>query len=172
MPYIKRDIDFVYFRLDLADVRPDLLEPLVRHAEDSGIVLSTFGEMGAHSAMAIAQLHDLALTVHGGPKWTPSWTIDEYMKRFGNFDLVHTAWFEGRYVGYTYLYEDPDVQGRLNQCMTGVRPEMRRRGIGMALKSVGLIEAKRAGYNHVVTGCHQDNLAIINLNMKFGFQDF
>jgi L-amino acid N-acyltransferase YncA len=102
---------------------------------------------------------------------TPQWTLEEYLKRFDRWEAVFIAKHGPTYVGYTYLTERECAAGTLNQCMTGVRPEYRRCGIGTALKARGIRYAQEQGFSTIVTRIRADNKASIAMNQKMGFRE-
>jgi GNAT superfamily N-acetyltransferase len=102
---------------------------------------------------------------------TPQWTLEEYLRRFDHWEAVFIAMNASTYVGYTYLIEGKDAPRVLFQCMTGVRPEYRRRGIGTALKVRGITYAHQRGALAIITRVNASNHASVALNHKLGFRE-
>jgi ribosomal protein S18 acetylase RimI-like enzyme len=53
---------------------------------------------------------------------------------------------------------------------TAILPEFQRQGWGTVLKAWEIAYARRNMYKLMVTGCRKSNTAMINLNLRFGFQ--
>jgi GNAT superfamily N-acetyltransferase len=116
------------------------------------------------------RIYALAKTVHRGA----TWSLDEYLERFRQPgcrpEAVFIAIAEGLYVGYSQLGGPHEAGDSLNQSMTGVRPEFRRRGIARALKLKGIEYALQEGYAGIVTNCAATNAPMLALNAGLGFR--
>jgi RimJ/RimL family protein N-acetyltransferase len=73
------------------------------------------------------------------------------------------------YVGYACL--DPRSSGAvsLRQSWTGVRPSHRGRGIGTALKALGIEYAQAHGYQRIETEARVTNVASMRMSLKVGY---
>jgi GNAT superfamily N-acetyltransferase len=152
--------------LDVGTADANSMNQALEQVTAQGIHLATLAEEQQRSPDCLQHLYALARVVHRNP----TWTLDEYLQRFDSPHAVFIARCGDLYVGYTYLVRDEQQPDRLRQCMTGVRPEWRRRGIATALKARGLEYARQNGYRFILTSNHAANTAILALNAKLGFQ--
>jgi ribosomal protein S18 acetylase RimI-like enzyme len=82
---------------------------------------------------------------------------------------------DGTIVGCSAFLRDTDFDieprpGCLHIMTTGVLPEFRRRGYGEKQKQWQIEFAKQQGFNVIVTNTRASNIAMIELNLKVGFQ--
>ena len=158
--------DTVEMHLDVTSFDLCFGERLTQRVTTPRVTITTLAEEQSHDPEALANLYALALLVHRNPQWT----LEEYLRRFDRWEAVFIAKHGSKYVGYTYLTERECVAGNLNQCMTGVRPEYRRRGIGTALKVRGIKYAQEQAFSTIVTRISADNEASLAMNRKMGFR--
>ncbi|MBC8134546.1 MAG: GNAT family N-acetyltransferase [Fibrella sp.] len=101
--------------------------------------------------------------------------MDEFMKRFdsprflpdANILAVDEA--TGEYVGVTMLWGSA-ANNDLHTGMTGVLESHRKRGIATALKIHALTYAKKHGADAVWTSNEVDNVGMLGINFRFGFE--
>lgn len=132
-----------------------------------GITITTLAQEHQQDPEALAKLYSLARAVHDSPQWTQ----EEYLRRFDRWEAVFIARTALTYVGYTYLTEQKDTPEMLYQCMTGVRPEYRRRGVGTTLKVRGIRYAYERGFRAIITRVRASNQASLAMNQKLGFRE-
>jgi ribosomal-protein-alanine N-acetyltransferase len=82
---------------------------------------------------------------------------------------------DGTIVGCSAFLRDTDFDieprpGCLHIMTTGVLPEFRRRGYGEKQKRWQIEFAKQQGFQVIVTNTRASNVAMIELNLKMGFQ--
>lgn len=77
---------------------------------------------------------------------------------------------DGRWLGMSNLHESLEDKSFIWQGFTGVRPEARGRGIGMALKLRTVRHAQRLGVGHIKTWNDQSNLPMLAINEAMGFE--
>ena len=159
--------DMIEMHLDVTSVDPYDGERLTQRVTTPRVAITTLAEERSRDPEALANLYALALVVHRSPQWT----LEEYLERFDRWEAVFIAKHGSTYVGYTYLTERECAAGALNQCMTGVRPEYRRCGIGTALKARGIRYAQEQGFRTILTRIRADNEASIAMNQKMGFRE-
>jgi len=75
-----------------------------------------------------------------------------------------------RWIGYTVLDPARSSTMRLRQSWTGVLPAYQRRGIGTALKVLGVGYARRHGYAFIDTALRTSNIASQALSRRVGFR--
>lgn len=96
--------------------------------------------------------------------------VDRTLKSPGaNPGSVFIAKEGDRYVGLSELFRDTAIPGTLTTGFTGVRRELRGRGIAFALKLRALDWAKRNGYREVRTWNSTLNAPMLGINVKLGF---
>ena len=76
------------------------------------------------------------------------------------------------YVGLTGLSVEPADTTCLNQDLTGVRREYRRRGISTALKIHAIEYAQKNGFRQIITRNMSINTAMLTINQMLGFRHF
>jgi RimJ/RimL family protein N-acetyltransferase len=152
--------------LDVTTLDTAAWAPALERAAAQGIVLTTLAEEEKRDSGCLQELYSLARVVHQ----SPTWTLEEYLQRFDDREAVFIAKHGARYVGYSYLVRNTEHPDRLNQSMTGVRPEWRRRGIATALKVCGVTFARQNGCTTIVTQVAHTNTASLALNARFGFR--
>lgn len=73
------------------------------------------------------------------------------------------------YIGLSHaLKRDEGVS--LYQALTGVKPQFRRLGLGLAMKLKVIAYAKKAGYAHIIAENDAKNLPMLAMNEKLGYQ--
>jgi len=126
--------------------RPDLLE-------------------GAY-AVAVATYPDFALPEPIAPDPFDEWAAEEGRLPEGSF----VALAGNEVVGYSGLVPREPTPEVVEQGLTAVRREWRRRGVATALKRAVLAWAAGAGFREVVTWTQAGNEAMIALNESLGFR--
>ncbi len=64
---------------------------------------------------------------------------------------------------------NPPLPGSLYIVSTGIRPDLRGKGLGEWLKRWEIKHARDNGFTRIVTNCRASNTPIIRLNEKVGF---
>lgn len=77
---------------------------------------------------------------------------------------------DGRWLGMSNLHESLEDKSFIWQGFTGVRPEARGKGIGMALKLRTVRHAQRLGVGHIKTWNDQSNRPMLAINEAMGFE--
>lgn len=80
------------------------------------------------------------------------------------------AFQDGEIRGLTTLTVRKDASGRLNTVLTAVDPSVRGRGLSLALKLEHARRAREAGWREILTQNMDENVAILSVNRKMGFQ--
>ena len=103
-------------------------------------------------------------------------TLEEFISEQEEPEAMPGAYFIAKqgseYIGLSYLRPraaDPNCiePNIVQQCLTGVLPEYRRRGIATALKVKTISYAREHGFRRIFT--NSDNPAMKVLNAKLGF---
>src|SRR5262245_21805482 len=165
-----------WFALALAEADAGVLTSAVNRAAASGVsIVAVSPGQGADSGFwtSIAELHDAARDGWpdpdpGGPVTT---TEPSALRSWARASHDSTAAFfvaqrDGHLVGYSLLRRS--TAGTAQFAATGVRPEVRGRGIGSALRAHCLLTARAAGYTTVRSASGSD--ALIRINERFGFE--
>jgi ribosomal protein S18 acetylase RimI-like enzyme len=82
----------------------------------------------------------------------------------------------GQTIGYCAFLNECDIEpyNKMDDVLyiisTAILPEFQRQGWGTVLKAWEIAYARRNMYKLMVTGCRKSNTAMINLNLRFGFQ--
>lgn len=69
----------------------------------------------------------------------------------------------------TELWCDLTNLERLNVGLTGTRRAYRRRGLGLALKLRGIVDAQSCGIREIWTNNASNNVPMLSLNDRLGF---
>jgi GNAT superfamily N-acetyltransferase len=104
---------------------------------------------------------------HTGDMSFEQWRAIELDRPTRRRDLLFVAVVDGEPVGYVSM--DDYGRGGHNG-LTAVRRAWRRRGIATALKRMQIAAAKRAGFERLITGSEERNLAMRTLNAKLGYR--
>lgn len=157
--------DLVELHLGLEHVDLTSFCPVVESVTARGVSITTLAEEYDRDPEALHKLYALALVVHQ----SPTWTHEQYLQRFDDWNTVFIARSGSTYIGYSYLCRDEHHPERLHQSMTGVRPDCRRQGIATALKARGIAHARARGFKTIVTRIRKENQASLAMNRKMGF---
>lgn len=101
---------------------------------------------------------------------SPSAERDEMVWRLENMPdaVVHYAEEDDRLIGFKIAYATRSR--RLYSWLGGVLPDYRRRGVGKALMEFQHAWAKERGYLNVETGTIRNNVPMMMLNLRCGFE--
>lgn len=98
---------------------------------------------------------------------------DWLAETFGHPQLTHEGSFAvvsaGEPVAHALLHIAPATNQAANE-MTGTHRDHRRRGLARLAKLASIEWAKSQGYEQIVTGCDQDNAAMLHLNRSLGYR--
>src|SRR5258708_1505114 len=161
------DPQLVEYHLDLDHADLGFFRPTADAVAARGVSIFTLAEDCSRDPDAVRKLFGLAQVVHANP----TWTLEEYLQRFDDWNAVFIARTGTTYIGYSYLSHHEQHLGCLHQCMTGVRPEFRRQGIATALKARGIEYARKNGFQTIVTRIGESNQASLAMNRKRGFAE-
>lgn len=75
----------------------------------------------------------------------------------------------GEVVALSELWRDSADPQRLNIGLTGTRRAWRRRGLGLALKLRGMVQAQQQGIREIWTNNASNNVPMLSLNERLGF---
>lgn len=75
----------------------------------------------------------------------------------------------GEVVAMSELWRDLTNLERLNVGLTGTRRAYRRRGLGLALKLRGIVDAQQSGFREIWTNNASNNVPMLSLNDRLGF---
>jgi GNAT superfamily N-acetyltransferase len=166
--------DQVLLELMVHDVDLDRFAGLFERLKAEGVTFTTLAvAQGRHPDWLerFTALDNATRSETGDPAIPRS--PQEMQRRLASFELDPAACFLAcagdEWVGYTLL--DPKLsRGRqLEQGWTGVRTEHRRRGIGTALKVLGIQYARAHGYSAIVTAPRRRNVASFGMSTHLGF---
>jgi mycothiol synthase len=115
---------------------------------------------------------DLILDIPGVTEDNFSWPdYDKWEK--DRFDMQPESYFvaryQGEYIGLSFMNLDKDSNAAY-QWLTGVKGSFRRRGIGLALKVIGISYAKENGYPVIRTSSAVTNEPILALSSQLGYK--
>jgi GNAT superfamily N-acetyltransferase len=154
-------------RLDLDDA--DDAAP----APPPGVTLTTLAAERARDPACLEKLHELAGRVADDPVRPPPFDEREarlWLDRPCVFpDGYFIAVEDGGYVGLCSVNVCDAAPGQARHGTTGVVPERRRRGIGMALKRAAIHFARGKGYRAIRTSNRPSQPAILALNERLGY---
>lgn len=140
-----------------------------------GIVIHALEDLSELCPTVTELLFELANEIHDRPSPSPDEKA-EFKRKHRESDLMRDAYFVARHddrlVGLSHLGpREPDVNvdepGIIQQCLTGVLPLYRCRGIALALKLRTIAYCRAHGYRRLLT--HSSNPAMIALNRKLNF---
>ncbi|MHC4860886.1 MAG: GNAT family N-acetyltransferase [Planctomycetota bacterium] len=163
------------YELDVTSFDPAPYEALEEDLRGEGIELNSISEL-ADDPDRDRKLYDLYWALYhdvpgmAGEKPTE---FETWRQEYLNApDVLPDGYLiavrRGRYIGQTTLWSIGD--GRtLNQKITGVLPEYRRRGIPTALKVRGAALAREWGHTRILTENADRNKPICELNRRLGF---
>lgn len=161
--------------LDLESFDPHAHDGLIRRLESEGVRFCSL-ESAADVAQAKRDMHavysatdlDCPGEEHDEPK-----TYEEFE------DIVYRAywyWPAGQWLAYdgaaavAHASVGPLGTGEIYNLNTGVLRSHRGRGLGLAIKVHALLAAQRAGYAKVRTNNASQNIAMIRINDRLGYQ--
>jgi mycothiol synthase len=142
-----------------------------------GIRITNMGELSATDPEMLPKLYDLATTVARdipAPEPIQPSPYETWIKLFDNpnhFPEGTTIAIEeitGQYVGLTVLRRQ-ESNLDLQQAITGVRREYRRRGIARAMKLHGIAAALKIGATGIRTDNEVNNIGMLRVNQSLGF---
>lgn len=167
--------DQVVLELVVRDVEPTQFAPLFQRLEADGVTFATLAAAQARSADWLERFTELdnATRSQTGDPEVPR-TPEAMRHRLASFELDPEACFLAlhgeRWIGYTLLDPKLSRDGRLEQGWTGVLDEYRQRGIGTALKLLGVEYARARGYRAIVTAPRRRNVASFTMSTRLGFR--
>jgi GNAT superfamily N-acetyltransferase len=142
-----------------------------------GITFTNLGELQKTDPEAIRKFHALFSEVRlDVPRSEPATPISF---EFFVDNIINAPDFDGRlflvalegekYIGFTGLYPFGDTKA-LDQWLTGVKREYRRRNLALALKVRSVQLAKDEGYVSIRTDNDSSNTGMLTINDKLGFK--
>jgi mycothiol synthase len=142
-----------------------------------GITFTTLGELREKDPEALRKFHALFSEVRlDVPRSEPATPISF---EFFIDNLINAPDFDGRlflvaldgdeYIGFSGMYPFGDTKA-LDQWLTGVKREYRKRNIALALKIRAIQFAKDNGYVSIRTDNDSTNLGMLAINDKLGFK--
>ena len=166
--------DQMPLELVVRDVDLARFTPLFERLAAEGITFRTLADVQERDADWLERFTALDNATRAGTGDPAVPRTPEAMRlRLASFELEPAACFlalhADEWVGYTLL--DPRLSrgGRLEQGWTGVRAEHRRRGIGTALKVLGIRYARTHGYTVIATAPRRRNAASVAMSTHVGF---
>ena len=161
--------------LHVADVDLEAFASLFQRLTAAGITFGTLRERQMADPQWLEQftfLDNQTRSTSGNPEVPRS--VAAMRSRLTQLALDPAACFvarEGeRWIGYTVLDKTPSSPMRLHQGWTGVLPAYQRRGIGTALKILGVSYARQNGYAFIDTALRTSNVASEALSRRVGFR--
>jgi RimJ/RimL family protein N-acetyltransferase len=160
--------------LRVADVDLDAFASLFQHQTAAGITFTTLYERQIADPLWLEQftlLDNQTRSTSGHPE-VPR-TVSAMRDRLSVLALDPAACFVAldgeRWVGHTVLDTARSSTTRLRQSWTGVLPAYQQRGIGTALKILGVRYARQNGYAFIDTALRTSNVASQALSRRVGF---
>lgn len=152
-------------------------EELESTLTSEGITFTTLGELQAKDPEALRKFHTLFSEVRlDVPRSEPATPISY---EFFVDNIINAPDFDGRlflvaldgedYIGFTGMYPFGDTKA-LDQWLTGVKREYRKRNIALALKIRAIQFAKDNGYMSIRTDNDSTNIGMLAINNKLGFK--
>lgn len=167
--------DQVVLELVVRDVDASHFAPLFQRLDAGGVTFTTLAAAQVRCAdwlERFTELDNATRSETGDPAVPRSPEVMRH--RLASFDLDPEACFLAlhgeRWIGYTLLDPKLSRDGRLEQGWTGVRHEYRQRGIGTALKLLGVEYARAHGYTAIVTAPRRQNVASFTMSTRLGFR--
>jgi ribosomal protein S18 acetylase RimI-like enzyme len=161
--------------LNVADVDLDAFRSLFQRLTAAGITFTTLRERQTVDSRWLEQftfLDNQTRSTSGNPEVPRS--VAAMRSRITKLALDPAACFVARdverWIGYTVLDTTHSSQMRLHQGWTGVLPACQRRGIGTALKVLGVGYARQNGYAFIETTLRTSNVASQALSRRVGFR--
>lgn len=163
--------------LDLTAYNPNKYEDEVAKIDQQGYRIVTLSEFRKEDKDADYKAWEIDKDVSIDMPWPDPINIPEfkiYSKQVLNHPKFNPdAWFlvmDGdRIAGINNLWNSEIPKG-LDNGLTGVRREYRRKGIATALKFNSLTWAKQNGYNWIRTDNAATNEAMLGINIRAGFK--
>jgi len=160
--------------LNVGDVDLDAFRSLFQRMTAAGITFSTLRERQTADSQWLEEftfLDNQTRSTSGNPEVPRS--VAAMRSRLTKLALDPAACFVARdverWIGYTVL-DTTSSPIRLHQGWTGVLPAYQRRGIGTALKILGVSYARQNGYAFIETTLRTSNVASQALNRRVGFR--
>lgn len=167
--------DQVVLELEVGDVDAGQFAPLFQRLDANGVAFTTLAALQPRCADWLERFTELDNETRSetGDSAVPR-TPEVMRHRLASFELDPEACFLAlngeRWIGYTLLDPKLSHDGRLEQGWTGVRKEYRQRGIGTALKLLGVEYARAHGYRAIVTAPRRGNVASFTMSTHIGFR--
>jgi L-amino acid N-acyltransferase YncA len=103
-------------------------------------------------------------------------TLDERRTWFAQFDPAHPLFVcevSAKVVGYAYYlpFRSKAAYARTKECTVYVAPDSQRRGVGSALYSTLIAQARASGVHTLIGVLGGENPASQALHRRFGFQE-
>jgi ribosomal protein S18 acetylase RimI-like enzyme len=152
----------------------------VAEVATQGVVLRTLTHERQEDRDCLVKLHTLYNTLNAdvpGSEDYAEQSLEEFIREQDEPEAMPDAYFIAKqgsnYIGLSYLRAreaDPNCVEPFNvqQLLTGVLPEYRRRGIALALKLQTITYAREHGFRRILT--NSSNPAMQALNAKLGFR--
>ncbi len=165
-------------RLDVQKFNLQDFQPYLSSLYQQGLTISTFKEEKENTPGWDYKLYELDNDIFQDVPLPDTYTpesFEEYEKNhLNNPNRIPEAYFivkDGdKYAGRTSLSTIKASLEKLSQGLTGVRREYRRRGIAMAVKVKAIEWAQKNGYKTIITGNDSENVGMLSINIKLGFQ--
>jgi mycothiol synthase len=152
-------------------------EGLESSLTSQGITFTTLGELQKQDPEALRKFHELFSEVRlDVPRSEPATPISyeffvDNVIAAPDFsgDLFLVALDGEHYIGFTGMYPFGDTKA-LDQWLTGVKREYRKRNIALALKIRAIRCARANGYVSIRTDNDSTNVGMLAINDKLGFK--
>ena len=161
--------------LQVADVDLDAFASLFQRLTAVGITFTTLHERQTTDPQWLERftfLDNQSRSTSGNPEVPRS--VAAMRSRLAQLALDPAACFVARdgerWIGYTVLDTTHSSTMRLQQSWTGVLPAYQQRGIGTALKVLGVGYARQNGYAFIDTALRTSNVASQALSRRVGFR--
>jgi mycothiol synthase len=163
--------------LDVASCDLTPYEGLESTLTSEGITFTTLGELQTKDPEAFRRFHTLFSEVRlDVPRSEPATPISY---EFFLDNIINAPDFDGRmflvaldgneYIGFTGMYPFGDTKA-LDQWLTGVKRDYRKRNIALALKIRAIHFAKDNDYVSIRTDNDSTNVGMLAINDKLGFK--
>ena len=166
---------WVKLELDIRNFDAERFTEYVDRCQATGIRLATLAELGDTAAHRRA-LYELNKECSADiPDRGEFYTFEEYVEcriDVTSFDPrgAVIALDDGQWCGLA-VTSDHRSAGYVFNEMTGVRAAYRRRGISVAMKTIGIGFASLCGVDRIRTVHHPSNVAVIEMNRRLGYVD-